>query len=93
MNPLIINIIEKNMTAEKRSSPQWDLIIVSNIFNIRGDFIILNILTKELSIMSERHSAEFYKDGFLFKCNNAKKDIKRHNYVYDDVSCPVTLTK
>ena len=58
--------------------------VVPNIFNIRGELQVPGLIITKFPIMSARHSAGFYMNGYIFMCNNAQRDYLRQNFYCEE---------
>ena len=76
----------------RESSPgPWDPLLVHNICNVNGEFILPKQFPKYFPIMSTKRGPGFVADGYIFNCNNQKRNTKSKHFVCEFKSCPARL--
>ncbi|KAJ9084813.1 hypothetical protein DSO57_1020378 [Entomophthora muscae] len=74
--------------SEEEPILEWDLHAFSNICNANEQFKVPAVFPDSFPIINKKRGAGFVKDGFLFTCNNQKKNMMHHHYHCNSLGCP-----
>ncbi|KAJ9060923.1 hypothetical protein DSO57_1039628 [Entomophthora muscae] len=78
--------------SEEEPILEWYLHAVANICNVNRQSIVLAVFPDSFPIMNKKGGAGFVKNGFLFTCNDQRKNMAHHHYQCDSPGCPAQLT-
>ena len=75
----------------ERVHPEFDLFSAENIC-VRGNkFNPPEDLPLNFDMMFKKGGAAYCYDGFIFYCEDQKKDLEKHSYYCQDINCNVRL--
>ena len=76
---------------KERVHPIFNFFTAENICVRENKFNPPEDLPLNFVMMSKKGGAAYYYDGFIFYCEDQKKDLDKHSYYCQDLACNVRL--